>query len=200
MISTILFNKRTRFRCNHAILDIAVIAEKLGIPVKPKDPIKPFFRYMNEMRASIVRQHPTLRTVDHVRIIGKMWHLLDESNRSKYCDAYYTEAIAHRERLAEYEKIITVEQKQTLKQKRKELQDEFEKRKYVKQQRKKALELDKPKRPMPHFFNFLAAQVDRQPNENYLDYLRRKSCEWKSLSDSQKEIYMTPAGDMQNYK
>nr|CAD7198384.1 unnamed protein product [Timema douglasi] len=34
------------------------LEEKLGIPVKPKKPLTPFFRFMGQIRPTVVQQHP----------------------------------------------------------------------------------------------------------------------------------------------
>nr|CAD7445024.1 unnamed protein product [Timema bartmani] len=37
------------------------LEEKLGIPVKPKKPLTPFFRFMVQIRPKVVQQHPDAR-------------------------------------------------------------------------------------------------------------------------------------------
>lgn len=195
----ILFTNRIKVRFKHAILDTAHIEEKLGLPAKPKKPIAPFFRYMIEVRASVVAQNPTLKTIEHVALISKMWKSLDAEKSEKYYKAYQIESTPYQELLDQYNKTISEEDKKTVKEKRKEIQEEIEKRKFIRSQRKKAQALDRPKKPMSVYLKYLDAQADRQPDEKYYDYLRRKSSEWKGLSESEKEMYKPAAGEMQDY-
>lgn len=195
-----LLPKRIKVRFKHALLNRALIEEKLGLPVKPKRPIAPFFQYMIEIRASVVAQHPTLKTSEHVALISKMWRELDATKSEKYYKVYQNESIAYQEPLAQYNKTKTEEHKRTVKEKQKELQKEIEKRKIVRSQRKKAQALDRPKRPLSMYLRYLQAQADRQPDEKFVDYRSRKSSEWKRLSESQKEIYKPSTDEIQNYE
>lgn len=154
---------------------------------------------MIEVRASVVAQHPTLKTTEHVALLSKMWKTLDATKVEKYCQVYRNELIAYHQLLDQYKRTISEDDKRTVKQKRQEIHEEIEKRKIVRLQRKKAHVLNRPKKPTSVYLKYLEEQADRQPNEKYYDYLRRKSAEWKRLSDSEKDCYKPPAGDMQNY-
>lgn len=128
-----------------------------------------------------------------------MWKTLDATKVEKYCQVYRNELIAYHQLLDQYKRTISEDDKRTVKQKRQEIHEEIEKRKIVRLQRKKAHVLNRPKKPTSVYLKYLEEQADRQPNEKYYDYLRRKSAEWKLLSDSEKDCYKPPAGDMQNY-
>lgn len=195
----ILFSKRITARFKYAVSEVAFIQQKLGLPLSPKKPIVPFFRYMIEIRKSVVAQNPTLKTTEHVKLISRMWKSLDDTKKEKYYIAHQNEYITYCEKLAEYNRTVTKQDKQTVKEKRKDIIEEIEKRKYIRLQRKKSLALGKPKKPLSGFLKFLEVQADRQPNEKYHEYLRRKSFEWKNLSESQKEVFKAPAGDMLNH-
>lgn len=125
---------------------------------------------------------------------------MDASQREKYYQAYFSEQAVYSELLAKYNASLTKSQKQLIKTKREELINEIEKRKYVRTQRKKANELDRPKRPTSAFFKFLEQRADRRPDENYYEYLRRKSTEWKALSESEQEAFKEPAHLVEKYK
>lgn len=176
------------------------IEQKLGLPVKPAKPLTVFFRYMIEIRPKIAAQNPSLKTTEVTKLIAKMWKSLDETEKEKYYEALQHEKIAYEEQMAEYAKLSSKDNKRKVEEIRKELKEEIEKRKNVRSLRKKALEFDKPKRPSHPFWKFLQTHFDRQPTENYKDYIQRKSSEWKSLSESEKEIYKPMAEEWQNYK
>lgn len=199
-LCNILFPKRIfTARFKYAICIEQSIEQRLGLPVSPKKPLTAYFQYLIEVRKSVFAQNPTLKVTDQVKLISQMWHSLDEKKKEKYTEAHQNAWIKYREQLAEYNQTITAVDKQTVKEKRKFIQYEIERRKIIRLQRKKALSFCKPTKPQPPFFRFLKVRADRQPSEKYREYLKRKSSEWKNLSGSQKEVFKIPEGDMQNF-
>ncbi|KAJ6648937.1 Transcription factor A, mitochondrial [Pseudolycoriella hygida] len=165
------------------------VEEMLGHPPKPKRPLMPFFLYMKDIRQSTKISKETLTTHEILRIIGEKWRSLDASTKEKYSEEFCREIAAYSEQLSEYKKQLAKEDLLKIQEARKNIAKEKEKRKTIRILRREAIALDKPKLPDAQFLRFLEAVPDRQPDEAYIKYLRRKAAEWKCLSESEKQVY-----------
>nr|CAD7259583.1 unnamed protein product [Timema shepardi] len=126
------------------------LEEKLGIPVKPKKPLTPFFRFMGQIRPMVVQQHPSARVTDHTKIIAQQWKKLEPPAKQKFEEEFKKEMIHYIAVRVSYENSLTDQQKMDL-QKAKEKKVESKQQRQLKMKKK---ELGKPKKPITAFLMF----------------------------------------------
>jgi len=186
-------HKYTKFTDNR-------IREEIGLPTKPKIPLAPIFRYMNEIRNSVMAKHSTLPHLQLISLMAKMWHSEDVIRKEKFIKDFKIEMVNYWEQLNEYNKTCTAEDIKKLKAKKAEILREIERRKIIRLKRKKALDMGKPKRPPNSFLKFLENFPNRQPDEKYIQYLKRKSIEFQALSQTERDSLAPKAEDWEKYK
>jgi len=172
------------------------LEKKLGFPLKPKEPLAPYFRFLREMRPQIALEYPNMTNKERVALIAKNWESLTEKEKEKFAIDYKNEIIKFSKALANYNNALTADQKTMIKEKI----EEIGKKKLILFYKKKARELNKPKKPTSSFLRFLHEQKDRQPNERYKDHIKRVSQRWMALSITKKRLYKTPPEEFENYK
>lgn len=172
------------------------LEEKLGLPAKPKRPASPYFRFMSEMRTSVQAKNPKLSQLEVVSTIGEMWNKLDATKKEKYGKGYKDDMLAYTGKIAEYKNKLSDDDVRKIK----ETKFEKKERKVVLLQQKKCRDLGKPKKPMSSFLSYLQKQTDRQPKELYVEYVKRTSVKWQSLSDAEKEKYKPSAQEEEKYR
>ncbi len=60
-------------------------------PDKPKQPLTPYFLFLQENREIIRKKYPQM-TISQIGILGgKIWGQLSEKDKQKYKDQYYEE-------------------------------------------------------------------------------------------------------------
>nr|CAD7405159.1 unnamed protein product [Timema cristinae] len=112
------------------------LEEKLGIPVKPKKPLTPFFRFMGQIRPMVAQQHPGARVTDHTKIIAQQWKELEPPAKKKLEEEFKKEMIHYLAVRVSYENSLTDQQKKDL-QKAKEEKVESKQQKRLKMRKKK---------------------------------------------------------------
>lgn len=172
------------------------IEEKLGIPEKPKRPITPYFRFMNEIRSSVKAKNPKLKQVELTPIMGKMWKSLDASKKEKFVKSFKDEMLSFTDTMAKYKKGLTEDDVRKIKETKAELKE----RKVTLMQQKKSRSLGKPKKPMSSFLIYLQMQTDRKANEEYKNYVKRVSIRWQALSESEQGKYKPQPEELENYR
>lgn len=171
--------------------------EKLGLPTKPKKPIAPYFRFVNENRPSVVAKHPKLKSFEINAILGKMWHALDAADKENFTKGYKTELIEYyANEYTKYKSSLSDDDKRKIR----EMKSEIKKRRIVVAQQRRLRRLEKPKKPLGSFFRYFTAQKDRKPDEPYKDYVQRVTDRWNKLTETEKGKYETPAAEMAKYK
>lgn len=171
--------------------------EKLGLPAKPKKPIAPYFRFLNENRPSVVAKHPKLKSFEVNSILGKMWQSLDAADKQNFTKGYKTELIAYySNEYTKYKSNLSEDDKRKIK----EMKLEIKKRRILAAQQRKFRKLDKPKKPISSFFRYLTTQKDRKPTDPYKDYIKLVTSRWNALSETEKDKYKTPAEEDAKYK
>lgn len=148
----------------------------------------------------VAAKHPNVKLMEQSKIIGKMWNALDAAEKDKYFQASVNDGIVYRQQMIEYKKTITPDDKRKLHAKEKEIREEVQKRKHATEQQKLAMALGRPVRPLGGYMKFFMTHRDRKPDESYKDFIRRKTSEWKSLSESQRAAYKAPAEDVEKYR
>ncbi|KOX67680.1 Transcription factor A, mitochondrial [Melipona quadrifasciata] len=88
--------------------------------------------------------------------------------------------------MREYENSLTEEQKQLWEQKKKEYTQVNNKKKYE--------VLGKPKKPSNAYLSYLSSKrKDKNPDMHVKDWVRSMTVNWNTLSDEEKEPYLTEA-------
>jgi len=175
------------------------IREEIGLPTKPKRPLALILRYINEIRNSVMAKHSTLPRSQLYSLMSKMWHSEDVIRKEKFIKDFKIEMVNYWEQLNEYNKTCTAEDIKKFKAKKAEILGEIEKRKIIRQ-RKKAFDMRKPKKPTSSFLKFLENFPNRQPDEKYIQYLKRKSIEFQALSQTERDSLAPKAEDWEKYK
>lgn len=62
------------------------IASRLGIPERPKKPLTGYFRFIQDIRPSLVKNDASPREV--MALIGAEWKKLDENKKQKYNEQF----------------------------------------------------------------------------------------------------------------
>lgn len=172
------------------------IEEKLGLPAKPKRPVTPYFRFMSEIRPTVQAKNPKLKASELVSMIGKMWNSMEDNKKEKFAKGFKDEMVSYNLGIAKYKDSLSEEDLRKIKETRFEKKE----RKIVLLQQKKCRDLGKPRKPISSFIRFMQKQTDRQPKEQYTDFLKRASIKWHSLSDAERQKYKASAQDEENYK
>ncbi|KAI4502825.1 hypothetical protein M0802_001869 [Mischocyttarus mexicanus] len=81
-------------------------------PNKPKRPLTPFFRYMKEIRPRITSEYPGHKSSDIVKLISQRWATEDPGYKFKLNKEYDIEYKEYMNKIVEYEKTITPEQRE----------------------------------------------------------------------------------------
>jgi len=80
------------------------VEEKLGLNAKPKRPLYPFFRFMNEMRQSFEGK---IKQSEFTSTAAEKWKTVDAAQKEKFEKEYKDEIVKHAIALANYRKTLT---------------------------------------------------------------------------------------------
>lgn len=158
------------------------------MPERPKKPLSPYFRFMSEMRPSVVAAHPQLRLTDVVKAIGLKWQTVDEKQKAAYQEAYKREQMVYLQQRAAYDAQLTDAQRGELKDLKQQLADQRAKN----ADRKRVRALGRPKRAMSPFLCWLSEQrtsLPRAEGETFREWQQRSSALWQTLSETAKQPY-----------
>ncbi|XP_039958128.1 transcription factor A, mitochondrial isoform X1 [Bactrocera tryoni] len=179
---------------------VRTLEEKLGLPPRPKKPLTPYFRYMQEQRPKILAENPKFSTTDIVRVLSKRWSNADAALKKRLQDDYKREQQEFVEIRAKYEAKMTDEQRAELKQLKQDVQDAKDRR----MMRKRIKELGRPKKPASAFLRFLIQErtnSPQTPKQTYREWHQKCTEKWSRLSDKEKEAYLIESRkDMEVYK
>lgn len=157
------------------------ISRKLGIPERPKKPIIPFLRYVAENRSQIKQIVNDRRKVFTVAAL--QWKELDATQKQKYEVEYAKEHEIFKQKLAEYEKILTKDQVLAIKDERIRLKEEKSHREELRNTKNRLKELGKPTRSPGSFLIFVSEQ--RKQSVSMKDALKK----WNQMTNEQKQVY-----------
>ena len=104
------------------------VEEKLALPIKPKKPLTPYFRFLRENRAQFVKQNPKLAVPDIIRQLAKKWENVDDQIKANYASDFKTDQIKYVEERAKYDSKLTEEQKDEIRMLKQEVVESKEKR------------------------------------------------------------------------
>lgn len=172
------------------------LEEKLGLPPRPKKPASAYFRFMGEVRPTIVAKNPKLKQTEVMTMMGKMWKSLDESKKEKFSKGYKEDMARYSNVIAEYRDRLSEDDIRKIK----ETKFEKKERKLVLSHQKKSRDLGKPRKPMSSYLRYFQEQKDRQPKEKHSDFVKRVSVRWHALADAEREKYKVTVQDSEQYK
>ncbi|XP_075147554.1 mitochondrial transcription factor A isoform X1 [Haematobia irritans] len=176
------------------------IEEKVGLPVRPKKPLTPYFRFMNEQRPKILASNPNMSIVDVVRQVSKKWETVDSSLKQRLQEEYKKEQQAYVEKRTKYESKVTDEQRHQIK----ELKQEQTEAKERRMMRKRIKELGRPKKPASAFIRFIAKERIRMPQtakQTFREWHQAATQRWSELPQADKDIYLQESRkDFETYR
>lgn len=165
------------------------LAEEAGLPLKPKKPLTPYFRFLKEVRPQVVAKNPKALMPELMRLVGKQWETVDESVKQKYQEEWLMEKEIYEKENSKYQSKLTPSQMEDLKAARQERVDSRERRLHKKKNR----ELNKPKKAATAFFRYMKDEKARNPppqTERHTEFVRKVSEKWNKLSDKEKKPYV----------
>lgn len=107
------FSFAASFNIQSANLQTKTLEEKLGIPVRPKKPLTPFFRFLNHARAQTPKAKD-MPSTDFIRQLAKKWQTVDETLKKKFTEEYLKERAEFTKKISFYESKLTPTQKEEI--------------------------------------------------------------------------------------
>lgn len=160
----------------------------LNIPQKPKRPLTGYFKYIQERRADLIREHPEWKVTDIAKKCASDWNNMDTDTKLKYQTQYKKEMEEYGKKCVEYGKSLTVEQKEGLKM----YKTAVKKDKVTREKRKKSRDNLKPKRSPGPYLLYVMEQV-RITNKPFIQVLKDLKGVWAQLPESDKATYIQKA-------
>ncbi|XP_046990464.1 transcription factor A, mitochondrial [Schistocerca americana] len=161
------------------------VEEKLGLPPRPKKPLTPYFRFMQQIRPSIIQKNPQAKATDIVKMVAAEWEKADQGVRDSLQRKFHEEMMEYAEEYTHYQNKLTDKQRQALR----EAKDQKVREKRKKLIQKKMQEMGKPKRPMTGFVRFMYEQKDKRGSLPFREWQAKVAEEWQQLPDNEKEEY-----------
>lgn len=90
------------------------LEEKLGLPPRPKRPLTPYFRFLKDNRPQIAKEHPSLSSIELMKMCAEKYKAIDNKTKVKYSEEYAKEQLDYAKRKFQYESKLTLDQKQTI--------------------------------------------------------------------------------------
>lgn len=161
------------------------VEEKLGIPPKPKKPLTPYFRFMQQIRPSLMKKNPQARVTDIVKMVAAEWEKVDQATRDSLQTKFHEEMMVYAEEYTHYQNSLTDEQRKALR----EAREKAMKQKRRKITHKKMEEMGKPKRPTTGFIRFMNEQKDKRGDIPFKEWQLKVAEAWQQLPENEKEEY-----------
>uniref|UniRef100_A0A1I8N5Z3 HMG box domain-containing protein n=1 Tax=Musca domestica TaxID=7370 RepID=A0A1I8N5Z3_MUSDO len=165
------------------------VEQQVGLPARPKKPLTPYFRFMNDLRPKILAANPSLALVDVVKQVSKKWETADASLKQRLQEEYKKEQQEYIEKRMKYDAKITDEQRSQIK----ELKQEKIEAKERRMMRKRIKDLGRPKKPASAFIRFIAKErirTPQKPTQTFREWHEAATKKWSTLSQGEKDIYM----------
>jgi transcription factor A len=89
----------------------ATLEEKLGLPVRPKKPLTPFFQFLAENRTRLSKENPNLKLTELMQLCAKKYADVDLATKDKYKVQFLKENEEYMKKRSSYESKLTEEQK-----------------------------------------------------------------------------------------
>lgn len=191
------------FRQNNAVnsccISARTIEKNLGLPISPKKPLTPYFRFLLEVRPEIKANNPKSSFQDITRIAAKKWADVSETKKNKYETEFKKEQVVYIKERAAYESQITDDIREQIKSYKNGLTELKEKREI----KKKVESLGKPKRPINAYILYLTEERLNNSHKSgtYREWLTTTAEKWKIMSDADKDKYFKSSkAQIQKYK
>lgn len=176
------------------------LEEKVGMPPRPKKPLTPYFRFMNEQRPKLLASNPQLTVIEIVKQVSKEWESAEISLKQRLQEEYKKDQEKYVETRTKYDSKITDEQRSQLKELKQEQNEAKEKR----MMRKRIKELGRPKKPASAFLKFIGKEraiTPQTPKETFREWHQKATSKWSSMTDEQKSVYlMESRKELEKYK
>ncbi|KAI5637544.1 HMG (high mobility group) box domain-containing protein [Phthorimaea operculella] len=170
--------------------------EKLGIE-KPKRPLTPFFKFMQQMRPALLAKNPGITSKEAIAWSSKHWQELDTETKGQMVKEYEKDLEDYKKIKAMYESSLTEKQKEDIKRVKEEMAAAKEKRKLKAEYK----ELGKPKKPMSSYFLYIQSRKDIFQGKSLKEYQEKIKQDWLKLSESEKAKFEKQAQElMKKYK
>lgn len=178
---------------------VKTLEERLGLPPKPKKPLTPYFRYMQQMRPVILEQNPKIALPELVKLIASKWEQVDDKTKMKLQEDFKKDQVLYIEKRAQYDSKLSDEQRRDLKHLKQEISDAKERRAV----KKRIKELGKPKKPLSAFLRFLGKERKFTPQgtETFREWQQKVVDKWTRLTEAEKDVYKAESKkEMEVYK
>jgi hypothetical protein len=157
----------------------------------PKRPSSAFFRFANDIRPQIMRQNPTLKMTEVVKIAAQKYNGLPISQKKELSEAYLIE----KEKYSKiFEQFKQTPEGQELLEKRKVATRGKRLNKCKLQLTKLNAEMNKPKQSVGPYAIFFAEQM-RGTSGAVADRSKLVAEKWKNMSEGQKAGYVKKASE-----
>jgi len=162
--------------------------KEVKVPMRPKKPLTPYFRFLGQVRSECQRQNPNVKVTELMKIIAQRWDSLDDASKQPFISAYKSEVASYSPILEKYNKSLTPEQKEAQQQLKLDKQLQRERR----EKKRRLKEFGKPKKPASPFFMYLSNNVAKGSSiTEYQNAAKKLSQAWKSMSEAEKAPYLT---------
>lgn len=162
--------------------------QELKVPEKPKRPLTPYFKFVQERRESIIKQYPDWKVTQVSVQCAADWKALDKSTKSKYEERYKTDIEQYAKKYSEYMNSLTPEQKEALEN----YKHEVKQAKVRRERKKKIRETGKPKRPVGAYMLYVMeqAKLPSNANKSYVTLLGQLKDTWAEMPEGEKAKYL----------
>lgn len=88
---------------------------KLGLPPRPKRPLSPYFRFLNENRLQVTKENPKLKNIDVIKLCAQKYRDdLDGVTKERYFKEFAKEQEDYARKRFQYLEKLTQDQKLSL--------------------------------------------------------------------------------------
>ncbi|XP_063244186.1 transcription factor A, mitochondrial [Bacillus rossius redtenbacheri] len=161
------------------------LEEKMGLPVRPKRPLTPFFRFMAQQRPAYQQKHPDLKITEITKLLARQWEAVQEAERRRLEEDFKRDMAQYTAAVARYEGVLTDAQRDELQQARELTLDSRNRRRL----KKKMKDLGKPKKPLSPFLVFVKGKASERKEESFGDWQKQMGAQWALLTDEQRARY-----------
>lgn len=149
----------------------------------------PYFRYLIQVRPSIVQKNPHLKSTEIVKLISQEWEKADAKIKKDLDAEFKKELDYYTVQKMKYDTSLTEKQKADIKQVRLEKLEAKERRK----QRKRMKELGRPKKPPTSFVLFMNSKKTERGDVPFREWQLKMSKEWENMPQEAKDKYTEQA-------
>lgn len=175
--------------------DSKSILDAIELPEKPKRPISAYVKFMLEKRPVLLKENPSLKSTDVIKLVAEQWRALSPEEKDKFQAAIVQDKQQYQLELKSYKDKLTTEQEEALHQ----LKTAKRKDRSHRKVRKESKAEGKPKRPVNSYGLFVRDHASEGRSLKQL--LSELKDQWENLSDVEKEKYQIEANrNWQDYE